>query len=98
MTNFGCDCEELSTFILAKGEKNLYCGSEEPFLGWRTVSVKPPIYVPTPVLHFNTKDKLIYTVFAPKDDKNGSSISSVCQKDGKITVNYANNLSESFEF
>lgn len=70
LTDFGCKCDELTTFFTGGGESCIYCGSEDPFAGWRSVSVKPPIYVPSPVVHYNlrAKDTCFYTVFVPNDN------------------------------
>ena len=95
LTENGAYCNELTTFITGDGESNIYCGSHEPFLGWRTVSVKPPKYVPTPVLHRRSSGKNVtfYTVFVPNDESGASPIRSVCNEKYGLKVTYTDGKS-----
>ncbi len=94
LTDNGCHCSELTTLFVGDGSTRMYFGSEEPFAGWRTVSVKPPIYVPTPVVHFSARGQslTVFTLFIPNDEDGKCPVISAELEKQKITVSYSDGV------
>lgn len=98
ITANGAYCTELTTFITAEGESVIYRGSEEPFAGWRSVSVKPPIYVPIPVLHKKIKaqNAVFYTIFVPNDGDGVCPVDRVTSVVNGILLTYKDGKTEEY--
>lgn len=93
ITDFGAECDELKTyFVSSNGKSTLYCGSEEPFRGWRALCAKPPMYKESPVIHYTVKGdtRVVYTVFSPKDKHGEDGIGSLTLGEEGLTVRYKN--------
>ena len=97
LTDSGCVTPDLTTFVTGEVSGKVYFGSEEPFCGWRSVSVKPPRFVPIPVVHFKTRDRLLYTVFVPNGETGECPLKSVLPSEGGVTVVYKDDRSQFFK-
>ena len=93
-------CNGLATFFAGdRGSITVYCGSEEPFAGWRSNSFIQGDFGPVPTIYYRVAGKCaeVVSAFVPSNNK-ASGVSSIDYSSGKITVHYTNGETLIIEF